>query len=511
LFRSAKRRLAAIASATFVAVGLSAAAGAAAQAAAQQSGPSWPGDLLSMNNADFENGVGNWQVSSNVSTLTTGTTAFLHNHSLKIVAAKAGTSVIQMSGSGVQIKVDSGDQYRVGAYLKMNATSGHTTEFELGCYQSGGKISWSAGSPVGNNSTGAWQWVQDVITVPSGCTAVQDSPRVDFTGMHAGDVAYMDEAWFAPYRAALMIGAYEPNPAAWNQANTSIGPLQSDKIFFGGGSPALPGNWKSKTNKCYELEQSHKNLATWPTCVINLADFENKTQITDFLTDLPAAQTVIMVYHGEPEGKTFQRCPAKAIPVGDAANFVCYFGLESGYVRSAAVKLGLTENVFTADDAASHEYGNHGAGMYPERCAWIAPSSEADFYFVDHYERGWANGTNLSVQNGQANVAQQWNNWLGCVDNSTKPIGLAEYGLCAGTSSCNKGTPPAACLNEASSAKVTATMTADNSYLANNPSGDSPTLLWEYWYDKCWTFTNAAHGITKWQSIENQNGGVVGG
>ncbi len=47
----------------------------------------------------------------------------------------------------------------------------------------------------------------------------------------------------------------------------------------------------------------------------------------------------------------------------------------------------------------------------------------------------------------------------------------------------------------------------DNSYLETEPSGTSPTLLWEYWYDNCWQFDNSNGGITQWQDGETQNGG----
>lgn len=54
-------------------------------------------------------------------------------------------------------------------------------------------------------------------------------------------------------------------------------------------------------------------------------------------------------------------------------------------------------------------------------------------------------------------------------------------------------------------------MVHDHDYLQSEPSGTSPTLLWEYWYDGCWQFDNAFGGITEWRSIENENGGAVGG
>jgi hypothetical protein len=540
LLTPAKRWLGVIVSAGLMAVALPAAATTAAQAVPQQTGQFWPGNLLTMNNADFENGIGDWKVNSNVSTLTTDTTAFLHNDALKIVASGTPpiTSILQLAGtSGIQINLN-GDgtspTYRVGAYVRMPATSGHTTEFDLACYDSSGTwLGWFDGLPVNNNSDGAWQWVEDDIMVPSTCAHVQGSPRAKFTGMQSGGTIHMDEVWFAPERAALIIGAHGQNgldnsghpytATDWVDTNWTdttmttyrIGPLQSDKEFYGGSSPALPGQWNSSSNNCYEIEQLIANSVKWPACIINLSPTDSsgnsvykESQIQGFLTGMPQQQTVIFVYHGEPEGDSFSNCPGSA--AGDAANFLCYFKEEANNIRTAAasVKPSLIENVFTADDSASSKYINGGIGS---GCGWIVPSSDTDFYFEDHYERGWANGTPLSVQSGSSDGAgaQQWNNWLGCVDTHGKPIGLAEYGLCSGGADCNNGSTT--CGDAGSTTDDRNTMAADNTYLTNEPSGTSPTLLWEYWYEKCWLFDNSNGGITEWQAIENQNGGAVGG
>jgi hypothetical protein len=497
-----KRWLGVVVSASLMALGLSAVATTAAQAVPLQLGPFWPGDLLNMNNADFENGVGDWQISSNVSTLTTDSTAFLHDHALEIVAAGSGTSIIKLSGSsGIQINMNGGDKYRVGAYVKMPAKPGHTTEFDLGCYNSAGTwLGWQSGSPVSNNSTGAWQWVEDDITVPGGkpkssCAYVQGSPRVQFTGMNTNGTIHMDEAWFAPYRAALMIGAYAPSASTWQTDNSNIGPLQSIKIFYDSNTD-FPTNWKNTGNLCYNIEQEYTTHSQWPVCLIAFKKQETETQIQGFLTGMPTDQTVIFIYHAEPEGDTFSGSCGSG-----AAEFVCEFEAEIGYVRTAAANLGLTENVFSADDSASSEYSEGGAGY---GCSWIVPPSYVDFYFEDHYEHGWANGTNLSVQSGSSNGAQYWNNWLDCVNTLDKPIGLAEYGLCSGGNYCG---PNDVCDSSASTPADTSTMVADNSYLGTEPSGTSPTLLWEYWYDNCWQFDNSNGGITQWQDGETQNGG----
>lgn len=400
--------------------------------------------------------------------------------------------------------------YRVGAYVKLPAESGHTTVFDLGCYDSSGNwLGLYGGTPVTNNGNGTWQWVEDDITLPSDCAEVHGSPEVQFTGMHANAFIYMDEAWFAPERAALMMGIYAPNGPTWDGDNSTMGPLQSIKAFFGGASSPLPGTWNDSSNPCYELMLSPNNPpAVPPTCVINLnppaGTVYSETAIKNFLAAMPTTQTVIMLYHNEAENDSFSGCTGSA--PGNAANFVCYFEQEASNIRNAAAADLITQNVFTAEDSASSQYVTTGTGY---GCGWIVPSSYVDFYLVDHYERGWANGSNLSQESGSSAGAQEWNNWLGCVDGTGKPVGLAEYGLCSGGADCSTGSQT--CGTAGSTIDDTNTMTADNTYLGTEPSGDSPTLLWEYFYSGCWQFSNVNDEITEWQSIENQNGGAVGG
>jgi hypothetical protein len=277
----------------------------------------------------------------------------------------------------------------------------------------------------------------------------------------------------------------------------------------------------SQGNTCFEITQPPHPPAQPPACVINLnppstpsGPVYSEAQIQDFFNGLPADQTVIMVYRGEPEGKTdFSGCTGST----DAAKFVSCFEQESSNIRAAAAYWGRTENVFTADDSGSYEYDtpdsdstDKTAGMSPAPCGWIAPPSYTDFYLLDHYEHGWADGSPLSAQNGDTthDGQQQWNNWLGCVNGSGKPIGLAEYGLCSGGKFCG---PQKTCGTSASTQLDHDTMEADRLYLEGEPSGRSPTLLWEYWYDNCWKFDNSNNMQTEWKDIENQNGGAVGG
>src|SRR5215472_6749206 len=182
-----------------------------------------------------------------------------------------------------------GGDYRVGAYMKVPASvSQHAVEFDLGCYNSAGQwLGWATGAPVTMNTNGLWQYVEaDYLAgtstaLPSTCAQVQGSPRVKITGMNNGGIVHMDEVIFAPYRAALAIGAHglkqcdgstcPYTPADWWTANQAIAPLpnkalQTDKEFSAG----LPTSF-SDTNCAgdeTQLTNHGLNLTKWPVCII---------------------------------------------------------------------------------------------------------------------------------------------------------------------------------------------------------------------------------------------------
>lgn len=529
--------VAAAAGCGLLAAGLSAVAAAPAQAVSTQPGPFEVGNLLDYANSDFEGTIGNWVSVSNAALTDDTSHAFLHNDSLLDTATTAGTSSFRISGApnAIQITVKPGATYRVGAYFKTSGAQGETAQFTLNCFNSSGTdIGVTNGTAHTLQATTKWQYSEDDITVPpnqndptDSCAYVQGSPKVTLGGLPANATVNVDEVVFAPSRAALIIGAHGQNgldgnggysAADWIDTNWTspsmtaynIGPLQSDKQFYGGNSPALPGQWNDPGNNCYEIEQSIDqnggNSSAWPTCVVNLNDGSavySEAQLQAFLTGLPAAQMVIMVYHGEPESKTFSGCPGS--PAGNAANYVCYFELESGNIRQAAAAVGDVPNVFVAMDSTTYQYGTGTNDSAGTGCAWIPPTSYTDFYLADHYDQG-ANGMSLpnetSGPSGDS-TGQKWSNWLSCVQSINKPLGLAEYGL--------------DCTTNPSQSVVTQQMAADNGYLGAIPGATEPTIMWEYWYSNngnspgC-VFNNSGlyqgvGGITQWQNIETQNGG----
>ena len=480
-----------------------------------QFGPFEAGNLLDYANADFEGTIGVWAGGSNAQLSDDTSASFLHHDSLRDTAPAGGTSSFWIRGTPNAIKIilhpgSGGARYRVGAYFKTSGVPGETVEFSLGCRNSSGTyLGERNGTPHPLESTTTWQYSEDDISVPADCAYVQGSPKVTLAGLPVNAAVNMDEVIFAPYRAAVIIGAKGQAHADgkpyydaqdWIDTNHKIGPLQSDKEFYGGNAPSLPDEWEDPGNTCYEIEKSIgvKQSAKWPACLINFADFESEAKIQAYLEGLPAAQMVIMVYHGEPEGKAFS-CPVPHPPASDAGRYVCSFDLESRYIRQAAAAVGDVPNVFVAMDSSTYEYGTGPHDRAGTSCAWIPPATHTDFYLTDHYDLA-ADGRRLPDETN----GPKWVHWLSCVQRFHKPIGLAEYGL--------------DCTTSPDKPAVTREMAADDRYLAAIPHATEPTIMWEYWYSdnrNKWPgcifnntgVYNGIGGITQWRDGETQNGG----
>jgi len=177
------------------------------------------------------------------------------------------------------------------------------------------------------NTNGLWQYVEaDYLAgtstaLPSACAQVQGSPRVKITGMNNGGIVHMDEVIFAPYRAALAIGAHGPKqcdgstcpytPADWWTANQAIAPLpnkalQTDKEF----SASLPTSFSdTREQVVYEIAMTLANSRWVPqglydravnalghvgvTDVITLMGYYTSVSMTLAFYDVPAGATGI--------------------------------------------------------------------------------------------------------------------------------------------------------------------------------------------------------------------------
>jgi hypothetical protein len=431
-------------------------------------------NLISYADSDFESGVGNWAGISNAVLTQDTSEAFLHNASLRDVLGAAGDSEFDL-GAGAQINVTGNGKYRAGAYFKAPAQPGLSVTWAVQAFGSDGTPQgWTSGTPVALNDSGGWQYASDVIQMPSGAAYLLGSPRVTFTGGAAREAVNMDEVQFTPYRAAELIGAdggHSGSAAEWGTANNTIGPLQSDKIFY----RTLPASYTGST--CDQLPAAAACFINYKTMDVNLASF---------VSSIPASRAVVMIYHSEPEGKTFSYQGLTG-----AAAFVAEFGREAGMIRSAAHD---APDIFTAMDAASYGYHPGGPGV---SCGYIPPPSYVDFYLIDQYQRV-PNGSQLSQSTGRGPVG--WANWLKCVSGYGKPIGLGEYGLGA----CGQN----------NLAMRDASIAASEPYLEKLPGSsviDAPVLVWSYWWvdetgrhsNHCddWQFTVDAT-IKAWHAVE---------
>ncbi len=504
---------------------------------AAQAGPFPVGNLLNYANSDVESTGFNWapdvSQANDIASLRQDTTSLMHAHALKIVASGTGTMVYELgndqNNTGVAINLPRiGGEYRVGAYMKVPAsTSRHTVEFDLRCFDSTGQeLSWVTGTPVDMNMNGTWQYVEDDFlagtpgALPSTCAEVQDSPRVEVTGMNANGIVRMDETIFAPYRAAIAIGAHgqkcatcQYSPSEWYATDQLIGPLRTDKEF----QNDLPTSF-SGTNCAgdeTQLESNGQGSSAWPVCIIAYQNpVTSQTTMDGFLQGIPPSQEVVLVWHQEPEGDTFSSEPNCPAGLTGSQAFICETEQQATYVHGSKYD---TPNVFIAQDSAGSKYQSD---PQIQNCSWITPSSATgqgvDLYLQDHYENGTVNGRNV---NNSVN-ATEWQTWLRCASTQNRPLGFGEYGLdnspIGPSDLCNNG-PSSGTTNAQNLPKALA---ADNTYLEELPTSGDPNLvnpapiaIWNYWYSNyggtavCTVFDNTYGAIDIWQSIETQNGG----
>lgn len=482
------KTLTCLAAAAVLAGGLASVSAPAARATGTEPTSWGAANMISAADSDFEGTLGTWVDASNTTLTDTSSQAFLHHDSMMMTATAAGSQAAKMGGAGaLRVNVTHGDTYRESAWVKASAASGRTVSFADGFYDADGKwLGWTTGSTVKLNSSGNWQYVSDQIIAPSTATYMLGSPQITEAGVSAGEVMYVDEVIVAPYRAATLIGAKDPstNASQFGNANSAIGPLQADKMFY---TPthAVPAAYSAST--CAKLPAD-------VTCV--LAYKVPTTNVASFVRSIPAGRNTIMVWYQEPENNKFSG------PGSNGQNFVSDFEVQSNLIRDSVTAANIS-NVFVAMDAEGYQYdpgSNHNLGGAGGGCFFIPPARYVDFYLNDQYEDA-ATGASLPDIAGQPGA--EWRGWLGCVASQGKPIGVAEYGLNGINSPDNANGPT-----------TSQALAADNSYLESQPDG-LPVVLWEYWwYDNGdhWQFTSGgspdgSQAVAQWKADETQNGG----
>jgi hypothetical protein len=259
--------------------------------------------------------------------------------------------------------------------------------------------------------------------------------------------------------AAWVIGARAVN---WTSANKEIGPLREQRIYYTG---ALPSKWKGSA--CNVLP-----YGVW--CIISYDT--PTTNVTSYVSAISKTRNVVLIFGHEPEHPGVWKSPAA---------FVSAFEGQSTLIRKAE---GKRTNVRVAMASMTYQYGGKGYGSNGLGCAFIPPAKYVDYYYADNYEVS-PTGKGLATD-------PKWLNWLNCVKNKGRRLGLAEYGL--GTCS--------------TSAQRVATLKADAAYLGTKLPAITGfrTQLWSYFWSSAQTGTKGCNDpqftdssmINAWRSIE---------
>jgi hypothetical protein len=259
--------------------------------------------------------------------------------------------------------------------------------------------------------------------------------------------------------AAWVVGARAVN---WAAANAKLGPLRDQRIYYTG---ALPSKYSG--TDCSKLPAAVWCIISYGTPTVNVASY---------VSSIPASRNAVIIFGHEPEHPGAFR---------NGAAFVTAFTAQSALIRHAA---GKAANVRVAMASETYQYGGKGFGSRGLGCSFIPPAGDVDYYYADNYETT-PTGKGLATD-------PKWLNWLNCVKNHGRRLGLAEYGLgtCNGTS------------------KRVATLQADATYLRTRLPAITGfrTQLWSYFWSSRGTksgscndgqFTDSAT-ISAWRGIE---------
>jgi hypothetical protein len=278
-------------------------------------------------------------------------------------------------------------------------------------------------------------------------------------------------------RAADLIGAAAAQTiTGWDNANSEIRPLDTQRIFYSGALPAsYAGSYCAK-------------LPAGVTCIISYKT--ETTNVASYVESVPSTANMIFIFHHEPENDIFAGSGA------NGQNFVTDFESQSSLIRASA---GGAANIKVAVAAEAWQYQPGTKWDNGADCSYIPPAQYVDYYLADIYEPD-PDGQDLA----NSPVSTQWNTWLDCVtaanSASSHPpaaLGIAEYGL---------GTLAGDTVREQ-------TLAADDAYLK---ATFTSFALWEYWWENnstdggctasnCdWQFTDAPT-TQEWQAIETGN------
>ena len=187
-------------------------------------------NLMSVNDASFEGGVGSWVGATNATVAQSTTQALDGSYSLAATATATGTmsfsTATGVSGYPVQV----GQTYTGMVSARAAATSRNVTAAIVWYNASGTLLSTNTGTAVADTTTG---WTQATVTASAPTSAAYATLKVTVTSAAASEVHYIDEAGIRPgsdtgwYRGGLV-------------GSTTVAILRSDGLYVRGASTTNP-------------------------------------------------------------------------------------------------------------------------------------------------------------------------------------------------------------------------------------------------------------------------------
>ncbi len=250
--------------------------------------------------------------------------------------------------------------------------------------------------------------------------------------------------------------------SSWKAANTAIGPLHTDRVFY----RTLPSSyWADRY--CSGLPAQVMCIVSYKTPTVNVAAY---------VKSVPTGRPVIMVFHHEPEDGDF--------PSGSA--FVAAFEAQSNLIRAAAA--GRSDIQVAMVAGTSRQYANPSGHGWD--CSYIPPARYVDHYFADIYDP-----TGVMLENDPG-----FTRWQYCTAGRHRSRGITEWGI-----------GPTKCMT--SGLTRAHVMARDEQWLRER----FPHMyLLEYWWvddsateGTCadWKFTSPAE-ISAWKSAEDDRPGM---
>lgn len=197
-------------------------------------------------------------------------------------------------------------------------------------------------------------------------------------------------------RVATWIGArggITNNLSYWVDANKTIGPLQTDRVFY----RTLPTSYWDD-NYCSGLPASVMCIVSYKTPTTNVASY---------VSSVPKTRPFQITFNHEPEGGDFS----------SGASFVSQFEQQVDIIRAAANASGRTNVKPVMIAGSSYQYAKPERNGY--NCSYIPPAKYVSHYYADIYDYDVVGLQNLPG----------FQRWLQCTSGLHRTRGITEMGI----------------------------------------------------------------------------------